>query len=281
MRLISLNNENPPISVFHSLDPLSSTWKSHTPRGKRKKKWKKNKEREEKRKKNPIELQTEPSWEEDSLDPSFLPGLRRARHRLSGDKDGQTTVHQTPLSHLAQEVLGILRASQSCKHLLILWGITAKCAFLCIPPDKSLFPINLLLIFWQTRPSCPLSDGQGCPGPSLGTGHAQGHRIAPPWLLQQPLPSLCALKASLLTQTYSSPCPGISLQLFALMFFLPVLLNLPSDNPKQGHSQELTQNVTKSRISSLFLYVLYRNINTFSYGMLAHEFPSPKPRTKH
>lgn len=37
MRLISLKNENPPISVFHSLDPLSSTWKSHTPKEKEKK----------------------------------------------------------------------------------------------------------------------------------------------------------------------------------------------------------------------------------------------------
>lgn len=52
------------------------------------------------------------------------------------------------------------------------------------------------------------------------------------------------------------------------------------DNPNQGHFQELTQNVMESGISSLLLYALCRNTNAFPSGMLAQEFPSPKPRTK-
>lgn len=99
----------------------------------------------------------------------------------------------------------------------------------------------------------------------------------------EPLPSLLAL----LTQTDRSPCPGISPSALCCDVFPPRSSPSPSaspqccDNPNQGHFQELTQNVMESGISSLLLYALCRNTNAFPSGMLAQEFPSPKPRTKH
>lgn len=122
--------------------------------------------------------------------------------------------------------------------------------FFVFPQITPSFPVDLLLIFWQTRPPCPPSAGQWMPRSISGHRTCPGAQDCTSLAAPITLPSLCALKEQLPSQTYSSSCPGISPQLFALMFFLPILLNLPRDNPKQGHFQEVTQNVMRSRISS-------------------------------
>lgn len=147
--------------------------------------------------------------------------------------------------------------------------------FFVFPQINPFFSINLLLISWQTRPPFVMP---WLPRPISGHRTCSGAQHCTPLAAPKTFAFNSCLKASLLTQICSSPYPGISLSALCSDVSPPCsLLKLPSDNPKQGHLQEVTQNVMERGISSLSLHILCRNINAFPCGMLAQEFP----RTKH